>query len=158
MEQDALQTPICTPTYAVWLGGPDWRDPGWDAALYPADMPADWRLSFYQSCWRCAWLDAAAWQSATMDTLQSWAGEIEGGFRFILLGAGEMPPALAGCAFGPLAPDDARIVWLDEGTDLRALSVRLQQATVEAPLFLLSRSAAVGRLERVETLLELLGV
>lgn len=150
-------TPASPLAFAVWLGGPDWRDPGWNGSLYPADMPEDWRLSFAQSRWRCLWLAAAVWQSASADEWADWAAEVEGDFRFVLIGAGEMPPVLADCALGPMVADDARIVWLEEVTDLRALSARLQQARIDAPLFLLTRHADVARLEQIETLLELLG-
>ncbi|MEW5770445.1 MAG: hypothetical protein AB1831_08795 [Pseudomonadota bacterium] len=141
----------------VLLGVLGWSWPSWERGFYPEDMPPEWRLTFYNTQFECVFLPAQQWRVASADALAQWAEDTHEGFLFLLEGGeGEaVPVALAGRAFC-LAADAPCVVWFDAASDLKALGARIRSAG-DAPLYLLSRDGDLGQLERVRTLLGLLG-
>ncbi len=152
----------------VRLGLVDWRRPELAGSFYPAELPEDWRLAYYASQYACVWLDRDAWRGLTPAMAAQWREDTGAGFRFVLEaapdGAAESGALehLGSRLAGPLPRDDAHLIWLDSGPDLRALGdrLRLWQAGQgrDGDLYLLARGADFATLEHVETLLGLLGL
>ncbi len=148
--------------YVVYLGCVDWRHPDWLGSVYPPDLPEDWQFAFYQTQFRCVWLDAAAWQSLDEATWAALVADATGDFRFVLEDrpAG-IPPAVR-TALGErlvvLSSDSPMRVPLGPETDLRTLAARLQAATLIEPVFLIVEPLALRRKEQVESLIEMLGL
>lgn len=143
---------------SIRVGAVDWRRPAWDGAFYPADLPEDWRLGFYSSQFNCVYLPAAAWQGAGAAELARWRDDAHSRFVFLLEAVpGQAVPAELADKARAVAADDPRIVWFDRGSDLKPLADRLRSGSEAAELFLVSRDGDLGQLERVGTLLELMG-
>lgn len=121
--------------YMVYLGTRDWRHPEWVGPFYPPDMPEDWQLAYYAGQFSCVWLEEAV--------PDAWREEAPAGFRFLTAAA-------------PPEPD--RVLWFDKNSDLRALTGRVNAAAQDPPLYLISRDNDLAGVERVRTLLGLLGL
>jgi hypothetical protein len=146
---------------SVKLGVAGWLWPAWDEVFYPADMPPEWRLAYYNTQFSCVFLPREQWQHQSPQTWESWAEDTHGGFVFLLEtaagGANEVLPApLQGRALGMHA-QDPRLIWFDTETDLKPLAARLA-ALPAGTCFLLSRDGNLGQIERVRSLLDLLGL
>ena len=144
-------------TYRTALGTAGWDRPEWADTFYPSDMPHEWRLTYYNTQFHCVFLAAPDWRRAGDDAYAAWAADVHDQFVFLLEDAlpEDLPQALAGRALG-VARDDPRLLWFDRETLLKALATQL--AGRVAPLYLLSRDGDMGQIERVRTLLELLGL
>lgn len=142
----------------IRVGAMDWRNPAWTGAFYPADMPGEWRLSFYASQFNCVYLECDAWRRAENDELGQWCGDVHTRFVFLLAGDGHspLPEALHDKAI-MVSPTDSRIVWFDRNSDLKQLVARLKSAQADADVFLISLDGDLAQMERVGTLLELMG-
>ena len=146
---------------AVFLGTVGWLHPSWQGSFYPDDLPQDWLLAYYNTQFRSVFLPHAYWTSATDAQLAQWVQDSQPGFRFVL----ESGPsrAAAGHAADILGErlgmithrDDPRLLWFDAGTELKALSREIERR--DKPLFLFSLDADLAGLQRVATLLELMG-
>jgi len=142
----------------VMLGARGWRWRHWVHAFYPLDMPPAWRLAFYNTQFDCVFLPAETWRRATKRQLAQWAEDTRDQFLFLLEGGVETPiPEEIRHRARCLQAQDARITWFDGQSDLRQLTAVLNQVR-EGPHFLLSRDGDLRQLERVRTLLQLLGV
>lgn len=144
----------------VRLGARGWRHAAWHEQFYPAGMPDDWRLTFYNTQYGCVFLDEASWRDVDHSTLERWWQASHDHFVFLLEGAHTTPaPAALGARVLVLPRDDARILWFDRATDLKRIKSWLTTRGDAPPggRFLLSEDAHLGQLERVATLLELLG-
>ena len=142
----------------VFLGAVDWRHPAWVGAFYPADMPEEWRLAFYSSQFSCVWLAPESWNGVAAAEMVAWHDDVHSKFRFLLAAdeTSKLPESLADKAT-LVIPGDSRLLWFDRGSDLKVLAAAIQ-AREEAPeLFLIGRDGDLGQLERVRTLLELMG-
>ncbi|TSA22920.1 MAG: hypothetical protein D4R70_00885 [Betaproteobacteria bacterium] len=148
--------------YSVYVGYADWRHAAWRGAFYPSDMPEDWRFDFYQSQYRCVWLDAAAWQAITLPEWASLAAEATTAFRFVLETTPDgVPPAvsaLLGVRVVTMTRAASALLCLDSEADLKALAQRMGSASLSAPIFVIVPPTAPATMEKVETLLEILGV
>lgn len=150
--------------YLVYLGTRDWRHPGWRGAFYPDDLPEDWLRAFYATQFSCVWL--AAEQQSRSDfgeELRSWLAETPDSFRLLLepLAHGQASAAVdttGGRVIVCTGPEADRLVWFDRASDLRTLTLRIQSALQQPPVYLLSRDNDLGMVERVKTLLHLLGL
>lgn len=152
------------PEYDVYLGACDWRHPGWRGGFYPDDLPEDWLRAFYATQFSCVWLDAGQQRRADFsDQLAAWLAETPDSFRVLLEQAGADEAEAAAmpgsdrvmiCS-GPRA---GRLIWFDRTSDLRALTERIRAALQDPPVYLLSRDNDLGMVERVKTLLDLLGL
>lgn len=141
------------------LGAAGWDWPEWSDAFYPPDMPEEWRLTYYNTQFACVFLAASAWRRAGAAAYEAWAADTHEKFMFLLEDAlpEEIPEVLAGRAQG-VGRDDPRLLWFDRQTSLKTLSDQLALPGRETPLYLLSRDGDMGQIERVRTLLELLGL
>lgn len=140
------------------LGAAGWTWPAWADAFYPSDMPEEWRLTYYNTQYHTVFLAEADWRSAGEPVIASWAEDTHGEFVFLLEGASEpeLPVALQGKAMG-LRRDDPRLLWFDHETSLKLLSQRISAQGQEEPFFVLSSDGDIAQIERVRTLLDLLG-
>ncbi|MBU1666349.1 MAG: hypothetical protein KKG92_13255 [Gammaproteobacteria bacterium] len=143
----------------AFLGAAGWDRPEWSDAFYPSDMPEEWRLTYYNTQFDCVFLAASAWRQSDAAIYESWAGDTHEHFLFLLEDARpeELPAVLAGRARG-IARDDPRLLWFDRRTSLKVLAARLAPPDSEAPLYLISQDGEMGQIERVRTLLELMGL
>lgn len=146
-------------TRTAALGAAGWDQPGWADNFYPTDMPEDWRLTYYNTQFSCVYLGEQRWRGVAPAEFPAWAADTHDHFVFLLEGArpGEIPEPLAGRCLG-VAPDDSRLLWFDRQTSLKMLSDRLAGSDGDAPIYLISRDGDLGQIERVRTLLELLGL
>lgn len=146
---------------AVLLGAVGWLHPSWQTVFYPDDLPEDWLLAYYNIHFRSVFLPHAHWSRATDTELAQWVQDSQPGFRFVLE-SGPSPGA-AGRAAGILGErlgmithrDDPRLLWFDAGTDLKTLAGEIERR--DKPLYLFSLDADLAALQRVGTLLELMG-
>jgi hypothetical protein len=132
--------------------------PEWERSFYPQDMPEEWRLAFYNTQFNCVFLSADQWRGVSSEQLKQWQEDTHEPFLFLLEGGPEMsvPGPLQGKALC-IAAQDERITWFDGQTDVRQLAGSLKQWG-DGPCFLLSRDGDLPQLERVRTLLGLLGL
>jgi hypothetical protein len=141
----------------VLLGALGWDWPDWEGGFYPLDMPPEWRLTFYNTQFQCVFLPAAQWRGATGEALAQWADDTHDRFVFLLEGEDETPvPQPLREKAMCISEKDERITWFDGQTDLRWMAEGLKKQ-VDGPRILLSRDGDLSQLERVRTLLGLLG-
>lgn len=142
----------------VLLGVKGWLWHEWERGFYPEDMPPEWRLAFYNTQFDCVFLSADQWRSISVDLLNQWQEDTRDAFLFLLEGepGTNVPRPLQDRALC-LDAQDERITWFDGQTDIRQLAEGLKQMR-EGPCFLLSRDGDLSQLERVRTLLGLLGL
>lgn len=122
-------------------------------------MPEVWRLTYYNTQFDCVFLAAPVWRQANAAAYEAWAADTHEHFLFLLEGAcpEELPEELAGRARG-IARDDPRLLWFDRQTSLKTLAAQLAPPDREAPQYLISQDGDMGQIERVRTLLELMGL
>jgi hypothetical protein len=147
--------------HAVLLGAVGWLHPSWQGVLYPEDLPEDWQLTYYNTQFRCVFLPHTAWSQATEALLAQWVQDSHPGFRFVLESgpspaAAKLATAILGERLGMITDrDDPRLLWFDAGTQLKALAREIEQR--DKPLYLFSLDADLASLQRVGTLIELMG-
>ncbi len=143
---------------AILLGAESWGRPGWGGAFYPEDMPGEWRLTYYNTQFDCVFLGRAEWAAAMPEQLCQWLQDTHDQFLFLLEGDAQVAPPieLAGKAI-VLARDAPQLLWFDRDTDLRTLAASLRIAS-EGQRYLISRDGDLAQLERVRSLLELMGI
>lgn len=122
-------------------------------------MPEAWRLTYYNTQFDCVFLAAPLWRQADAAAYEAWVADTHEHFLFLLEGARPeaLPEVLAGRALG-IGRDDPRLLWFDRQTSLRTLAAKLAPLGNEAPLYLISQDGDMGQIERVRTLLELMGL
>jgi hypothetical protein len=144
----------------VLVGAVDWAHPAWHGSFYPAELPEDWLLSYYNTQFQAVYLPASVWQSVPETTWEQWLNDTQDGFIFVLEPG---DPAFA-------KPESERVLladpawavehvwWLDQAPDLRALAQRITlQAARGEPLFVFSRSGDLAALEQVASLKHVMG-
>lgn len=153
--------------YRYYLGCRGWEGAPWATAFYPADLPSDWRLSYYGNFFTCVYLSYAQWGLREMTVLDRWvAEETDPAFRFVLEGnpRGEtvedrkrmerLTPRVgmvAGAGDG-----GERLLRLTGTVDVAVLARRLQALPESAePWYLIGDDPA--QLDPVRHLLEALG-
>ncbi len=157
-----------SPNYTCYVGAQGWDHEGWAGSFYPDDLPADWRLTYYNNFFTCCYLGYPAWAQQPEATLVQWLDDTLPRFRLVL----ETPASLSesdrarlailaprtGLADTPIALQSA-CLWLPQVPDWRALSAQIQQRaqTPGTPCYLISRTHAVADLQQAMTLLEILG-
>ena len=143
----------------VRLGALDWRFPAWRDAFYPADMPEEWQLTYFNTQFNCTFLKQAVWQQASAAERVQWYADTHDRFRFLLEADAThaLPPELADKAL-LISRSDARIVWFSRDTPLKELAEKLSPETVGSVQYLISLDGNLEQLERVDTLLEVMGL
>lgn len=149
--------------YLVYLGAIGWEHEAWRGDFYPEDLPEDWRLSFYNTRFRCVYLPFELWRNAAADAVAGWLHDTHEGFHFVLgaparLSEDETRKAGRFGARGLL--ENAAAVLMYEGEpDWRDLARRMQKAAqTGVPLYVISRDAALPQLEKAAELMGVLGV
>lgn len=142
----------------IRIGAMDWRNPAWMGSFYPADMPEEWQLSFYASQFNCIFLQAESWRGASRIEYEGWRDDVHGQFVFLLEGEGQAkPPEALSEKARIIGRDDPSIHWFDRNSDLKQLAAGIESTPDDVDLFLISRDGDPGQMERVVTLLELMG-
>ena len=143
----------------VRLGALDWRFPAWREAFYPAGMPQEWQLTYFNTQYNCTFLEQAVWQQASVAEMTQWYADTHERFRFLLEADATqtLPPELADKAL-LISRSDARIVWFSRDTPLKALAEKLSPETAGSVQYLISQDGNLEQLERVATLLEVMGL
>lgn len=83
----------------VW----DWTTAELADALYPPDLPEEWRVGFYSGVFRCVALPSMAWRSAGAAAWAEWRDEVPENFGFYLE-QGEASVAELAAAAAQLGP------------------------------------------------------
>jgi hypothetical protein len=142
----------------ILLGSLGWSWPGWVDNFYPQDMPPEWRLAYYNTQFDCVFVPSVQWLGVANAELEQWREDTREQFLFLLEDGdgGDIPQPLQGRAVRTAAQNE-RILWFDAQSEIKQLAddIRTMQ---EGTCFLLSRDGDLSQLERVRTLLELLGV
>lgn len=144
---------------SVRLGSLGWSNPAWRETFYPADMPAEWQLTYFNTQYNCVFLERADWQQASPEQMAQWDADTHAQFLFLLESeAPQSPPAaLSGKAL-LMRRDDPCILWFARDSSLKELAAALSGVSGAAPRFLISRDGDLGQMERVATLLEVMGL
>jgi hypothetical protein len=61
-----------------------WDRHDWIGAFYPADLPENWRLSYFATTFHAVLVPLALWHRADPDVLAQWALDVPEGFGFYL--------------------------------------------------------------------------
>lgn len=146
---------------AVYLGAIGWEHPRWQGVFYPDDLPEDWRLAYYNTQFSAVFLPYADWSTTSNERWRLWLDDCQPRFRFVL----ESGPAQAvahpvvavlGEQLGMITGrGDPHLLWFDAATELKSLARDIEQR--DKPLYLFSLDADLAALQRVQTLLELMG-
>lgn len=156
------------PNYRYLLGAQGWEHPAWVGDFYPEDLPAEWRLSFYNTEFECVYLPAAFWQQQSAAVILSWHHDTLPHFRFLLerprlASKGEIANAEArmrdGLGEKAVLVDGAapEIVTIPPQINLKQFAQTLQAEPATSPVYLISREADLEQLQKVRTLLQVLG-
>lgn len=152
------------PEYVVYLGARDWRHPQWRGGFYPDDLPENWMRPFYATQFSCVWLGAEQRRQVDFsDQLDTWLAETPDSFRLLLESSGDDALDAAALARNErvivcAGPQASRVIWFDRASDLRALTEQIRASLQDPPAYLLCRDNDLGMVERVKTLLQLLGL
>lgn len=142
----------------VLLGVSGWEWPDWNSGFYPSDMPPEWRLAYYNTQFPCVFVPETQWRGVSAETLGQWDEDTHPRFLFLLecSARDSVPEALrekARC----ISAHDTCITWFDRHTDIKALAEALRHEACSV-CYVLSRDGDLVQLERVRTLLSLLGL
>ena len=149
-------SPICPSL--ICTGAEDWLHPAWREHFYPAGLPDDWLLTYYNTRFQAVYLSAVRWQAASAADWSQWLEDTQPGFRFLLESGSVVPPCDARVI--EATPDwcAVNLWWIDTAPDLRELA---QYASMRAargePFFVISRNGDLDKLEQVATLSQVLG-
>jgi hypothetical protein len=147
-----------------YLGTVGWLHDDWIGALYPDDLPEDWRLAYYSTQFSCVYLPCQMWEGCTENEIVSWLADVHEGFRFVVEveeSHRDKIPIFDGRLGLALSPgrEDAHLIFFDRLTDLRMLARELEQKVKsDAPLFMISRDHDLAGLIRIRELLGIMGL
>jgi hypothetical protein len=145
------------PVLRIRLACLGWDHLAWVGPFYPEDMPPEWRLAFFNTQFQGVYLQRPLWRAMAEAQWLEWRNECHDQFTFVLEAEPGDPLPCPGVDL--LFPeDDKRVLWFDRSTDLKNLGERLHAADGSPVIWLISRDADLGQIERVRTLLELLGL
>lgn len=150
-----------SPTYKFYIGSAGWEHPEWNGRFYPAELPPEWRLVFYNTAFPCVYLAYDEWAGRDLQTLAGWVEDTQERFRFVLEANPEGIADADKARLEVLAPRmaEGRVVWLEGSPDLKKLARVLQGlAASQEPAYLISRDHDLETMNRVKTLLEVMGV
>ena len=149
--------------FNVYTGTVGWEHADWNGGFYPDDLPEDWRLSFYNTQFRCAYLPYPVWHQASDAVVASWLRETQEDFHFVL-GLPEKQSddwARQTVRFGHRGKMEKglEIVWIDPLTSLRELAGRIKQSSETSQnLYLIAKSDGLAQLRQIGELIEVMGV
>jgi hypothetical protein len=156
------------PTYQCHVGSAGWDHADWVGSFYPEDLPAEWRLSYYNTSFTCTWLSYEAWSGQDAATLAQWVDDTLERFRFVLQLRPGGPVAGDAQKLALLAPrtgllvDESsahpQLLWLEPNPDLKRLAQRLREIDRSAlPAYVISREHDLPAMTKARTLLEVMG-
>jgi len=141
------------------LGASGWSSPAWLDVFYPSDMPEEWRLTFFNTQFGCVFLAQEVWQLAEPGQRAQWIADTHEQFVFLLEADSSLsPPEEMASKALCLKADDARILWFSADSSLKDLALSLSGGAFVKPEFIVSQDGNFGQIERVTTLLEVLGL
>ncbi len=144
----------------VLVGGVSWTYSEWQGRFYPADLPDDWVLSYYNTQFQAVFMPKTIWQTVSERSWLEWLNDTQEGFYFVLESAGEaigIPSSERVLRASP-AWITEHVWWLDDAPDLRALAQRItRQVSAGKPLFVFSRSGDLGLMQQVNQLKQVMG-
>ncbi len=76
---------------AIVVGARGWEHDDWAGHFYPADLPPDWRLTYYANWLRGVLVPGELWDGVDGAVVRTWAEDCDEAFRFVL----ELPAALS---------------------------------------------------------------
>jgi hypothetical protein len=131
-------------------------------AIYPEDLPEEWRLAFYNTLFRCVYLPVDIWTKLTELETDALLDEVQDGFRFILESPKKYDPIynniINKLQYKYVMEDEVKIHWLVPETSMRELAKIMQSAINSGyPLYLISRETDMSLLRQVNELMEVLG-
>jgi hypothetical protein len=143
----------------IRLGAMGWTYPAWQETFYPADMPVEWQLAYFNTQFNCVFLARARWQQAGPEQMAEWNADTHEKFLFLLEGGANlpMPTELAEKAL-MVEPDQASILWFTRDSSLKEMADALSGRAGVQPRFLISRDGDLDQMERVATLLDVMGL
>ena len=163
--------------YSCFLGAEGWEHAHWLTRFYPDDLPPEWRLTFYSNFFNCTSLGYSAWGEAPLEELERWIRDTGESFRLVLEAPQRDLTAQDKTRLDILRPriglmcnqsgqtlatpwsGDGERVHLTGPTDLKLLAGKLQaDASFPHPLYLIVSDANISELEKLKTLLSLLGL
>ena len=144
---------------SVKLGAMGWRFPSWIVSFYPVDMPEEWQLTFFNTQFNCVYLSRDIWQFADSAERTQWCADTHEQFCFLLeADAAETVPAELQDKALLVSRFDRGILWFDQETSLKVLAAALSGSQGEIPQYLISQDGDLEQIERVSTLLEIMGL
>jgi len=157
-----------TPTYQCHVGSAGWDHADWVGSFYPEDLPAEWRLSYYNTAFTCTYLSYETWSGQDAATLVQWVGDTLERFRFVLQLRPGGPVAEDAQKLALLAPragllvDESgaypQLLWLESNPDLKRLAQGLREIAPSAlPAYVISREHNLSAMHQAKTLLEVMG-
>lgn len=143
----------------VRLAVAGWQREAWAGVFYPKDMPPEWRLTYFNTQFNGVYLSRSFWLDTGEEVWRQWGDDCHEDFLFLLEAAPDdrAPESLTGkCRL--VTWRDSDLVWFDRGTDLQKLTITIRAAAHGRVTWLISSDGDLGQIERVRTLLELLGL
>jgi len=125
-------------------------------------MPPEWRLTYYNTQFSCVFMPTEDWHQKTTDVLQTWADDTHEAFLFLLEANADtdtdsaLPVSLLDRTWKVHA-SDPRLVWFDAATNLQSLAACLSSLP-PGEWCVVGRDGDLAQIERVRTLLDLLGL
>ncbi len=146
-------------TNVVHLGSLGWSFVAWQASFYPAEMPAEWQLTYFNTQFNCVFLEQEVWTQVSPEERSRWHEDTHASFHFLLECDDVMPlPVELEDKAERVHPGDASILWFDRDSSLKELAAILGGRNGDIPRFAVSRDGDLGQIERVATLLEVMGL
>jgi uncharacterized protein YecE (DUF72 family) len=119
----------------IELGAYGWRHAHWLDTFYPADLPADWQLTYYSNAFNSVLVPADYWQAKETLDCESWLEAVHPGFQFFVECHGGMldhiPLAELTEILKSLRPRLSGLVFLDEKQQLSAAEIKRFNALIE---------------------------
>ena len=149
--------------YLVYSGTIGWEPDSFPSGFYPEDLPEDWRLSFYNTQFRCVYLPFHVWHKATAEMVNTWLNECDAEFCFVLglPEAGNTGIDERVKQFGRRGrlEDRANLAWVTSQTSLRELASRIAEAAKNhQELFIIAPWGQLTQLRQVSELMAVMGV
>jgi len=120
----------------IELGAYGWRHAHWLDTFYPADLPADWQLTYYSNAFNTVLVPADYWQTKETLDCEGWLDAVHPGFQFFVECHGGMldpiPYDELTDNLKSLGPRLSGLVFLDEKQQLSAAVIKQFNFLVES--------------------------
>lgn len=134
-----------------------WEHARWQGAFYPSDMPLEWRFAYFNTQFHGLYLPKTVWQGLGEPVWQALLADCHHEFVFLLdMPEKEVMPTILAPRARSVRGEEPDVVWFDSSTNLKDLSGILARRP-GGVTWLISRDADLAQIERVRTLLGILG-